>query len=200
MKPRKLRKLVPDEDLFRRRAADEPLRQIAADYGVTHTTLGRFFERPDSEKQITLARKQLREEARAVREREASQRRLEREVRSKARAQEISERKQARQTSAVLAEQASRQRQYPAGSYEAWLNEQDLRRRSFTRRELHSTFDKQAEEVVAAGGGIQDVLEVTGLRTRKQVDELIDPAIVRDAFNNEVLRGRQDTAGLGSSG
>ena len=43
---RRLRKLVPDEDLIRRRAADEPLRELAPDYNVAHTTLGRFFERP----------------------------------------------------------------------------------------------------------------------------------------------------------
>ena len=40
---RRLRRLVPDPALFRRRAAGETLRQLAADYSVSHTTLGRFL-------------------------------------------------------------------------------------------------------------------------------------------------------------
>ena len=42
MKRRRLRKLVPDGELIRRRAAGEPLRELASDYDVAHTTLGRF--------------------------------------------------------------------------------------------------------------------------------------------------------------
>jgi hypothetical protein len=43
---RRLRRLVPDPELIRRRAAGEPLRGLASDYGVAHTTLGRYFVRP----------------------------------------------------------------------------------------------------------------------------------------------------------
>src|SRR5438094_59397 len=49
---RRLRKLVPDAELMRRRAADEPLRALAADYNVSHTTLSRFFERPEVTSQV----------------------------------------------------------------------------------------------------------------------------------------------------
>jgi hypothetical protein len=43
----RLRRLVPDHELLRRRAAGEPLRRLAAAYGVAHTTLGRWFARPE---------------------------------------------------------------------------------------------------------------------------------------------------------
>ena len=48
---RRLRKLVPDAELIRRRAAGEPLRELASDYDVVHTTLGRYFKRPEVAKQ-----------------------------------------------------------------------------------------------------------------------------------------------------
>ncbi len=38
--------------------------------------------------------------------------------------------------------------------------------------------DHAAEEAVAAGGGIEAVIEATGLRTRENVLNLIDPAIL----------------------
>jgi hypothetical protein len=49
---RRLRRLVPDPELIRRRAAGEPLRELASDYEVAHTTLGRYFERPELAKQL----------------------------------------------------------------------------------------------------------------------------------------------------
>jgi hypothetical protein len=41
------RRLVTDTQLLRRRAAWEPLRMLASDYDVAHTTLARFFARPE---------------------------------------------------------------------------------------------------------------------------------------------------------
>ena len=52
---RRLRRLVPDRELIRRKAADEPLRQLALDYDVSHTTLGRFFKRPEVAKELKQA-------------------------------------------------------------------------------------------------------------------------------------------------
>ena len=49
---RRLRRLVPDAELIRRRATGEPLRQLAGDYGVAHTTLGRWFARPEVARQL----------------------------------------------------------------------------------------------------------------------------------------------------
>lgn len=53
-----LRTLHPDSKLIRRRAAGEPLRSLAVDYGVSHTTLSHYFARP-------LVAKQLRAQQRA---------------------------------------------------------------------------------------------------------------------------------------
>jgi hypothetical protein len=41
----RLRRLRPDAPLMQRRAAGEPLRRLARDYGVSHTTLSRWFAR-----------------------------------------------------------------------------------------------------------------------------------------------------------
>jgi transposase len=49
---RGLRRLVPDSELIRRGATTETLRSIAADYGVSHTTILRYFERPDVSRQL----------------------------------------------------------------------------------------------------------------------------------------------------
>jgi hypothetical protein len=104
---RRLRRLAPDQELIRRRAAGEPLRELASDYDVAHTTLGRYFERPELAKQVREAAKQLRAEAAR---RSAERRRLEREVRGKAREQVAAERKQARRARAAARVVSSRRR------------------------------------------------------------------------------------------
>jgi hypothetical protein len=113
---RRLRKLVPDGELIRRRAADEPLRELASTYGVAHTTLGRFFKRSEVAKELKLARQQLRAEQRALSARRATERRLERDVRRRAKEQATAEQAQAR-AAAAIAERNSRRR--ARTSYEA---------------------------------------------------------------------------------
>jgi lambda repressor-like predicted transcriptional regulator len=61
----RLRRLQPDADLYRRRAAGESLRALARDYAVAHTTLGRHFARPQASKQLNQAAHRLRAERRA---------------------------------------------------------------------------------------------------------------------------------------
>jgi hypothetical protein len=65
-----------------------------------------------------------------------------------------------------------------------WLDEHDLRR-PLTRAELYSPNDDTAARIVAAGGGIEAVVEATGLRSRENVLGLIDPAILVRAFAND---------------
>lgn len=48
----RLRQLKPDAILITRRAAGEPLRQLAADYGVSHTTLSRYFRRGEVKRML----------------------------------------------------------------------------------------------------------------------------------------------------
>ena len=57
---RRLRKLVPDAELIRRWAAGEPLRELASDYDVAHTTLGRYFQRPEVARQLRQAKQRAR--------------------------------------------------------------------------------------------------------------------------------------------
>jgi len=47
--------------------------------------------------------------------------------------------------------------------------------------------------VVAADGGMQAVIEATGLRTRENVDRLIDPAILTQALDNDLLSKQAPT-------
>src|SRR6266550_7103266 len=65
-KPRpRPRRLVPDAALIRRRAAGEPLRQLAHDYQVNHTTLSRYLARTEINRQLQHTRRQLRAQRRA---------------------------------------------------------------------------------------------------------------------------------------
>jgi lambda repressor-like predicted transcriptional regulator len=142
---RRLRRLVPDVELVRRRAAGETLRVLAPEYGVAHTTLGRYFARPEVVRQLREADQSLRAERRAAPRRRVAERRAERAIRRQAKEQ------------AALA------------------RAQDLR----------SQNDELAERAVEAGGGIEAVIEATGLRTRENVLRAIDPAILVRAFDND---------------
>jgi hypothetical protein len=178
---RRLRKLVPDAELISRRAADEPLRELASDYNVAHTTLGRFFERPDVARQLRQARRELRAGRRALARRQSNERRLEQDVRRRAKEQAATEAEQARVAAAIV-ERARR----PRDDYERWLNENDARV-PFTRADLHSGHDQTAAQVVAQGGGIQAVIEATDLRSLDNVVRLIDPAILTAAYDNDAI-------------
>jgi len=46
-----------DRDLLRRRAAGETLRALAVDYQVAHTSLGRWFKRPQVASQLRAAKR-----------------------------------------------------------------------------------------------------------------------------------------------
>ena len=100
---RRLRRLVPDPELFRRRAAGETLRALAPDYGVRHTTLGRYFSRPQARRQLRQAGQLVRAERRAAQARRRDERRFEQQVRRKANEQAALEREQARRDRAARA-------------------------------------------------------------------------------------------------
>jgi hypothetical protein len=182
---RRLRKLVPDAALIRRRAAGEPLRDLALDYDVAHTTLLRYFERPEVATQVKLAERQLRAERRVAADRRAAERRLEREVRRKALEQAAREHKKAGVARTAIPKTMSRPR-VARSEYEAWLDERDART-PLARADRHSPNDDIAARTVASGGGMQAVIEATGLRTLENVVNLIDPAILKQALDNDVL-------------
>jgi len=107
-------------------------------------------------------------------------------VRRKAKEQAVRERKEARRAKAVVREITSRPRR-ARSDYELWLDENDARQ-PLTRADLHSQNDDTAARVVANGGGIQAVIDATDLRTLDNVKNLIDPAILRRAYDNDLLR------------
>jgi hypothetical protein len=158
------------------------LRELALDYGVSHTALSRYFARPEARRQLKQAEQLLRAERRAAAAGRQAKRRAEREVRRQAREQAALERELLRQSRAVQARIAAR-RHRPSG-YEAWFDDNDLRR-PLTRAELYSRNDDTAARIVAAGGGIEAVVEATGLRSRENVLAVIDPATLVRAFRND---------------
>jgi hypothetical protein len=151
------------------------LRSLGADYGVAHTTLGRYFARKEVAKQV---RDMRRVEERAAKERRAAERRVEREIRKKAKAEAV--RARSFRENDVEAPRARR------SGYEAWLDERD-RARPWLRADLRTKSDELAADAVANGGGIGAVIEATGLRTLDNVARRIDPAILVGAFDNDAV-------------
>jgi hypothetical protein len=98
---RSLRQLVPDRELIRRRAAGETFRELASDYGVSHTTLSRYFARPEVGKQLKRAEQLQRAEQRAAEARWRAERKAERE-------RERAARRRARQPPAPVSEDRRR--------------------------------------------------------------------------------------------
>jgi hypothetical protein len=181
---RRLRRLVADEALIRRRAAGEPLRDLARDYEVAHTTLSRYLARPEMQKQLREAQRRLRAEQRQLRECRAADRRVEREVRRRADEQAALERERKRRYRAEHAQWSSDRR--PRGAHATWMHnryEPHLQLAS----DLHSTYDQEALNVVAAGGGTQALLTATELPTLRSAATQIDPMILAQAFDNDVL-------------
>ena len=183
---RRLRRLIADEELLRRRAAGEPLRQIAEDYDVAHTTLGRYFARRGVKEQLKNVRRELRTEQRQLAVRLAAERRLERHLRRKADEQAAAEAERERRYRAALAAWNSRGRASP-GDFPAWLDERDAPRRPLTHADLHSTYDKEAAQTVTDGGGIQALLAATELPTLDAAADSIDPEILVRAFDNDAF-------------
>jgi hypothetical protein len=173
-----LRRLVPDPELVRRRAAGETLRALAADYGVAHTTLGRYFARPEAARQLREANQSVRAERRAAATRRAAERRAEQAIRRRAKEQAALARAWTRSAAAAASTHRPRR-----SAYAAWLDEHDTRL-PLLRADLRSRNDELAERAVEAGGGIEAVIEATGLRTRENALRVVDPVILVRAFDN----------------
>ena len=121
---RRLRRLIPAPELVRRRAAGETLRELAVEYGVSHTTLGRYFARPEVARQVRETVAPVRRERRAAAAAERVAQKLEeQEVRRKAEEQAALERR-LEVIGAMLAAGRSRRRR---SAYESWLDEHDAR-------------------------------------------------------------------------
>ena len=180
---RRLRRLAPDEQLIRRRASGETLRVLAGDYGVAHTTLGRYFARPQVAAQLKEQTGLVRAERRAAQVERGAERKLVQEVRRRASAEAASERAHARRVAAARA-QIVRRRPAARSALALRLDERDLARPP-TRAELNSQLDDIAAQVVATGGGLEAIVEATDLRTRENVFRSINPAILVLAFAHD---------------
>jgi hypothetical protein len=173
---RRFGRLVPDGELVRRRAAGEALRTLAADYKVAHTTLGRYFARPEVARQVRDAGRVVRAEQRSARRRRTAERQMEGEIRREAKR----DAELARSYSESIVDRSQR-----VGSpYTTWLDEHD-RRRPWLQADLRSRNDVPAARVVEEGGGIAAVIDATGLRTFENVRWRIDPAVLVCAFDND---------------
>jgi hypothetical protein len=186
---RSLRRLVPDQALLERRAAGESLRVLAGDYGVAHSTLLRYLRRPNVVLELREARRRLPERRKQARAKCARVRRLEQEVRRRAREEAKRDR--------ALDDWTPPQRS-SSDPYLALLDHHDAPQ-GYISRELYSPNDRKAERAVAAGGGVEQVIKTTGLRSRENALRNIDPQIMLRALHNDARRskiGPPDIEGL----
>jgi hypothetical protein len=195
----KPRRLVVDEELYRRRAQGVTLRELAAEYGVAHTTLGRHLARPDAKMKLRAARVALRLEKRERRESDrVAARKAAAERRAPVPIDKVETTDSPRnwadselvcgsagavdvRTSAAV--DPSLPRRW-ASDYADWLDDRDYGR-ALTRRELWSVNDELAAAAASGGGGIAALVEITGLRTEENVRRLIDPDVVARADAND---------------
>jgi hypothetical protein len=122
------------------------------------------------------------------------ERRLEGELRRQAKRQLALERERRLGSApALLAAGRSGARRRRRTAHQDWLDEHDARQ-PLTRAELRSQSDELAAQAVAAGGGVQAVIEATGLRTRANVLRLIDPLTLVQALDNDAASAALEPA------
>jgi len=200
---RRLRRLRPDGELFRRRAAGETLRSIAPDYGVEHSTLSRYFRRPaaraEVERAARLLRAERREAERVERERGSAARRSASLARQRQPARPSGPTQPPAMVPAAAAPGPSatpmRNTLPRRDPYQDWLDSHD-NRRAFSRADLRSRSDDRAAAAVAAGGGMEAMIAATGLRSLDNVERLIDPAIVAEARHHDAVQVTANQLGL----
>jgi lambda repressor-like predicted transcriptional regulator len=170
----RLRRLEPDAALIRRRAAGESLRALALDYGVAHTTLARYFQRNDVAMELRDAGKASR---RAARRELAERRRMEPEIRRKAK-QEAARTRAFSEIDPAPARRSAK---------EEWYDERDRARPLLRQDRLSKSDELAARAVDDGGGGIDAVIEVTDLGSFGNIAQRIDPAILVRAYDNDAL-------------
>jgi hypothetical protein len=169
--------------------------EIARELGVDRSSVRRARKRPASLELIAAERKRAAKRAESQRYRDRKKHQRELAARSIPEAEEAAELEPrgsglgSRSQPAGAVEgrpQAERRLRVTGnrGAYVAWLDERDARV-PLTRADLYSRNDDAAARVVAGGGGMQAVIEATGLRTRENVLRVIDPAILEEARQND---------------
>jgi DNA-binding transcriptional ArsR family regulator len=193
----KPRRLVADDEFFRRRAQGATLRELADAYGVAHTTLSRHLRRPDAQARLRDARLALREEEREHRD---EVRRAAKERRKKPSIDRVAIRESSMtpvERGSLVVElgqvdadppQVEPRRHVHPSDYANWLDERD-NALPLTRRDSWTTNDQIAAKVVSEGGGIEKVMEATGHRDLLNLRRLIDPELLAAADRNDARAG-----------
>jgi DNA-binding transcriptional MocR family regulator len=176
---RSLRRLVPDPELFDRFVAGESSRSLGRDYGVAHTTILRDMRRPEAAVELRAARRRLRGKWRARAAERADKRQAEADVRRRAREEARRDRELDTWYSSATAR---------ASEYEVWLDQREAPRYLSSKERVSVSYEL-AEKAVSAGGGVEEVIEATGLRTWQHVYRLISAQVVARALTN--ARGRR---------
>ena len=169
----------------RRRAAGEPLRTIALDYGdpaPAHTTISRALKIDEDAEAKALAQKEARrldrERARRLRENGPP-------AHDRPEDHEMTAPDQLADDTGPRGRQGGRIVGLTRATGHVAVLDRNDSRRPPTRADLYKPVDHQAEEAVDKGGGMQAVLEATGLHALKNVVNLIDPAILERARQND---------------
>jgi lambda repressor-like predicted transcriptional regulator len=178
--------LVLDTALLERIAAGESLRSLGREKGVAHTTLSRRLQRPEGVVERRAVEQRLRLEQKR---RSAKERLLEKELRRQAREQAARDRKRNRWPKPT---------QCRRSEFEAWLDQRD-EPRGLASTDRMSINDELSAQTVTAGGGVQELIEATGLRTRLNVYQSIDPQIVALALANDGRRPQRERPDAGTS-
>jgi hypothetical protein len=148
-----------------------------------------YCRRPEVVARVGELRRRQQAERTALKEQRALERRAEKEVRARADAEaKLDEAHEAWRRSAKPRRRSEE---------EVWLDERDAPP-GVPSWERWSINDEEAEKTIAAGGGVEEVMQATGFRTRLAVYESIDPQIVVRAMRND--RRRQRTTQLPTDG
>jgi hypothetical protein len=174
---RSLRRLVPDPELFDRFLAGESSRSLGRDYHVAHTTILRSMRRPEAAEGLRAARRRLGEQRQA----RAAERTEKREAEADVRRRACEEARLDRELEAWYRSATPLAR---ASEYEVWLDQREAPR-YLSSKDRVSVNDELGEKVVSAGGGVEEVIEATGLRTWQNVYRLVNPQILVRAMANK---------------
>ena len=114
-------------------------------------------------------------------------------------AAELRRRLEKKRRSAEQAKERPLERELRRQSRERAARDSQLNAGGLSSRDRFSRNDELAAEAVTAGGGVEELIEATGLPTRLNVYESVDPQIVVAALGNDGRRAVRDWRDAGKS-
>lgn len=156
---------------------------LAADYEVAHTTLLRYFRRPEVKRELKETERRLPAQRAAERAERAVERQLEQALLRRAE-EEAARDRELQELRAELPVRSS--------DYLAWLDQRELPG-DVVSADNHSAHDRRAAEIASNGGGVEQVIEAAGLRSRVNVyrldAQIMARALENDRAKNDALAG-----------